>query len=227
MKKISYVESIIFLLLPYPFWLKSLSTCHFHRSTALSQSTIAFVFVRAMNVSMAEEGSVINALETFEAAKTIFETAVKNLEDAVAAEASVNNENPFVINALKTVKAAKTALDTAAENLRAAEATEAAVTAEAAIAADAPHAPETTVNTSNATNAGIYTNRCINAYKAAERSLFAANRDLRTAQNADALAKKQAKEDVINARAAFKNATELLATAKKALRAAEDGETAS
>jgi hypothetical protein len=184
-----------------------------------------------MNVSMAEDGSVINALETFEAAKTTFVTAVKNLEDAVAAEASVNNDNPFVINALKTVKAAKTALDTAAENLRAAEATEAAVTAEAAIAADAPHAPEATVNTSNATNnatnAGINTNRCINAYKAAEKSLFAANRDLRTAQNADALAKKQAKEDVINARAAFKNATELLTTAKKALHAAENGETAS
>ncbi len=184
-----------------------------------------------MNVSMADDGSVINALETFEAAKTTFVSAVKNLEDAVAAEASVNNDNPFVINALKTVKASKTALDTAAENLRAAEATEAAVTSEAAIAADAPNAPEATINTSNAsnnaTNAGINTNRCINAYKAAERSLIAANRVLRTAQNADALAKKKAKEDVINARAAFKNATELLATAKKALHAAENGETAS
>lgn len=175
---------------------------------------------------------VINALETFEAAKTTFEVAVKNfeasvknLEDAVAAEASANKVNIAVINALETVKAATIALDVATQNEIAAEVAEAEETAEIARVVDAADAPEVTVNTSNAKIAGFYTNRCRNAYIAAERSLIVANRNLWSAQNADAVAKKKAKEGVINANAAYYNAVESLETAKKAMRAVKNAET--
>lgn len=180
-----------------------------------------------MNVSLSQEETVKNALETFEAAKTTFETAVKNLEKAADAEASANNVNPFVINALETVKAAKTALDTATLNLTAAEAAEAAEAAAIARVVDAADAPETSVITSNARTARSYTNRCINAYKAADRCLIVAKRDLRTAQYADAEAKKRAKEEVISAKVAFNNAVKSLVAAKEALRAAKNVETSS
>ena len=192
-----------------------------HFYSALLQNTRAFI--RAMDASSKE--FVINALETFEAAKTTFEVAVKNLVDAVAAEASANKVNIAVINALETVKAATIALDVATQNEIAAEVAEAEETAEIARVVDAADAPEVTVNTSNAKIAGFYTNRCRNAYIAAERSLIVANRNLWSAQNADAVAKKKAKEGVINANAAYYNAVESLETAKKAMRAVKNAET--